>query len=141
MAQVILDLDPKVARRVYVMQNVVWVWLGLVGIVSCVQFFVDPSAIKMTAIGHKLSNGLDVGWSVGYGVGGTFIALGIMLIRTRTEVVGHIFFAGAVLVNAIAVLDVAGPGLAFWTILGIAAASLARMFYLLRWARGARGGA
>src|SRR5688572_18614801 len=72
-----LSLHEKFPLWMYRIQNMLWVWLGLAGMLACFQFFLDPSSIAETSLGKQLSGPVDDAWNLCFGIGGFVIAAGV----------------------------------------------------------------
>lgn len=97
-------LPTHVVHRV----NRALVFLGAALIASGLRFFVDPSALAKTAIGHALPGIWDDAWSACYVLGGVLIVAGVALRRPRLELPGVTITITAILVNGGAIVVVAG---------------------------------
>lgn len=118
------------ARRLYRMQNGVWLALGFAAVLGAITFWTDPESVQKTAIGYSLQGITDDIWNACYMTGGLFIGVGIWRVSHRTEIVGHMFLASGMATNAAAVLAVAGFITNFYTLVAIVIASVLRAWFL-----------
>lgn len=118
------------ARWLYRALNAIWIWVGLVCVLSAVQFYADPASIARSSIGHALDGPADDLWNIAWGIGGVLITYGVWTMRPAVEIIGHLFLTVAVLTNAIAVLVLLGPGPSAVISLGVGLASMTRVAYL-----------
>lgn len=130
------SLDRRRALRRYRAQNSIWLWLGVAAALSLITWLLDPQGeAGRTAIGRTLSGPMDDIWHVLLGAGGVLVFVGIWSFRVRAEIIGHMLVAVAVALNAAAVIAVTGLVATSLILIGVAAASASRMWYL--WVRAA----
>lgn len=123
----------KLEMKLYRVQNSVWLFFGFATIVACLTFFFDESSRTQTATAYQLSLTYQYIWNVSWGVGGILIIVGIWFWLSRVEVIGHVFFGGAILTSALAIfLTVRAFIPTLLTLIGFAAASFFRAYWILR---------
>lgn len=121
------------SRRLYRAQNAIWLWLGLAAIVSLAGWLIAPEdEATRSAIGRQLSSGLDDLWHYFLGFGGAAVTFGVWTLRVRAEMIGHLFVAVSVMLNAIAVTAVTGLVASAFILYGVALASGFRVWFLVQ---------
>lgn len=128
-----LEAARKLELRIYRIQNAVWLFLGAAAITSCLSFFLDTETRERSAVGLKLDPTYQYMWNVSWGVGGVLIIFGVWFWNSRVEVIGHIFFGGAILTQALAVFFAVRQFVpTLLTLLGFCAASFFRAYWILK---------
>lgn len=122
--------NEKLAHRLVLARDLIWVFLGLAAVMSCVQFFVDPQSVERSSLGRNLSGSIDDIWNIAWGLGGALIIYGVIARHNRLEIIGQIFFLAGIIPNAIAIVINVGGGPSFWTVLVAGVANVGRLYYL-----------
>lgn len=120
------------SRSLYRLANAIWVALGVAAILSTFSWFLDPDAAARTALGKNLSGPLDEGWQILWGIGGMALTIGVLWLKPRMEIIGHMFVSSSVLTNAVAVVVEVGVVPTAITYVAIASASTMRTYVLMR---------
>jgi hypothetical protein len=99
-------------RILGIMLNAWGVLIGGLSVIACAVFFLNPDdTLNATSVSQHLGPWDDV-WNVMYGVGGLLMVYGIVKPDRVADVIGLLLFAGAVLVNMLAVgIDFEGRAL------------------------------
>lgn len=119
-------------KWLYRAQNAIWLWLGAAAVMSLIAWLTDPAGeSRRSALGRTLSGPLDEVWHLVLGVGGVLVFAGVWRLAVRLEVIGHLFVALGVFINALAVAAVVGAGPSAFILFGVAFASAGRIWYLL----------
>jgi hypothetical protein len=85
------------------MLNAWGVLIGGLSVIACVVFFLNPEdTLNATSVSQQLGPWDDV-WNIMYGVGGLLMVYGIVKPDRVADVIGLLLFAGATLVNMLAV--------------------------------------
>jgi hypothetical protein len=112
-------------------RDLIWYWLGLAGVMSALQFYLNPEAVEHTAIGRQLTGVIDDLWNISYGLGGLLILIGLITRRGTGEMIGLAFFVAGIVPNAVAIaVTTHGAGPSFFTILAVGFACGGRLYYL-----------
>lgn len=132
MSRIVIELDDKKARWLYIFHNFIWVWLGLASLSSGVRYFISPEAAgaQESAANLALSGPLDEAWNITIALGGLLIVLGVLSMRHRTELLGHLFFTAGVFTNAAAVAILISVSYSFLILIGAGLGSMGRAAWL-----------
>jgi len=123
-------VDRPHAVRLYRAQNVVWVWLGVVALLSMISYFARP---HLGPVIVTPNHGFDITRNIAFGVGGVGITCGIWVVRRVVEVWGHIFFATGAILTAIGEVTLHLDAVSIITTAGVAVASALRVWYIVAW--------
>lgn len=108
--------------------------IAFVGAVTSISFFVSPDDLARSPVGIAL-HPWDYVWNAGYFIGAVGILIGLWKGRGDVEAGGLLFLAGAIFVQAGAVLDIVGwaRGVVGITVyLSIIGACIARVVLIFR---------
>lgn len=123
-------VNERVVKRLALARDMIWIFLGLAGVLAAAQFFLDPGTTERSSIGRNLDGPVDDLWYSFWAMGGLTIMYGIIRLRPRTEIVGQMFFLAGILPNAVAIAIEIGGGPSFWTIMVAGFANAGRIYYL-----------
>lgn len=123
----------KLELRMYRIQNSVWLFFAFASVVACLAFVFDEETRKQTATYYQLDQTYQYAWNVSWGIGGILVFWGVWFWRSRVEVIGHIFFGGAIFTSCLAIfLTVREFVPTLLTLLSFTAASFFRAWWILR---------
>jgi hypothetical protein len=127
--------NEKQALYLYRSQNLIWIWLGVASVLAAVSYFSRPT-LGVVLVSSSVV--LDISRELLFAIGGIMITAGVWTIRRAVEVLGHIFFATGATLNAIATITiphitVGGHIVTAITLLGVAAASGFRAYFIVEW--------
>ncbi len=115
----------------YLASNAFELFVCLLAMLTCVQFFLDPGA--NVAVG-TLAHPWDYVWNGLYGAGALLVVFGLVAVSPRIEVVGLFLFTAAVLINLVIAIQLYAASA--WVVVpvyvGFALASLVRAHFLFR---------
>jgi hypothetical protein len=122
---------PQTPRGAYLAAHAFELFTASLAIFAAAAFFAQPDQLARSAVGQAV-HPFDYAWNVSYGLGGILVTVGILRRAEWLEVAGLSFFAGAVLVNGVAIFLERGlTGLASAPpLIGFAIASVSRIAYL-----------
>lgn len=118
-------------RRIRFEANGFEAMIAIACTVSALRFFLDPDALSRSPVGQVL-HPWDYLWSVGFLLGGLGILAGLWFGRGDFEVFGLLFLAGAVTVQASAVLRMGEDkitGVIVYAAVALACAARARLIW------------
>ena len=121
------------ARKYSVYRNAWALWIGILSVFTGVYYLVDPEALlRSNALAETLKT-WAYAWNILYLIGGLGIVYGLLKPNRSIDVAGLAFFAGAVIINAVAVMTVRGPAGASGAVLfGFAIAAIMRLRAVLK---------
>lgn len=92
----------------HVLNNLVWVWLGLACIASALTFFFDPATALAASPLHQFLRPWDAIWQVLFAISGVGIIAGLFTEKPHIEAAALMIFAGALTINFLAIVVVVG---------------------------------
>jgi hypothetical protein len=129
-------LDPSKKKglllRLFLYANAWALSLGLLAVITSISYFIDPDTLlKNNALGESLRN-WAYAWNVLYFFGGMGMVVGLVKRSRPIDMAGLIFMAGALIINAFAILAIRGGAAAASApaLIALALAALARVRYL-----------
>lgn len=129
-------LDPTKRKglrlRLFLYANAWAFSLGLLAVVTSISYFLDPDTLlENNALGESLRS-WAYAWNVLYFFGGLGMVVGLVKRHRPTDMAGLIFMAGALLINAFAILAIRGGAAAASApaLIALTLAALARVRYL-----------
>lgn len=129
---------PVSVRQAYIEANIFELFVALLALTSSVSYFIDPHTAGGLAVSHVAFP--DVAWAAMYGTGSFLVCLGLVTIRGQVEAAGLVLFAGAVVIQALAVASVGGWSsyVGVLILVSFAAASLTRLWVIVNVIRAQR---
>src|SRR3954451_23338009 len=94
------------ARRAHLEANVFELFVALLACTAAASYFIDPHTASGLAVTHVEFP--DILWNLMYGCGAALVVTGLVLMRGQVEAAGLVLFAGAVVIQALAVAEVGG---------------------------------
>lgn len=119
------------ARRAYRLRESIVAVMGFFGALGGLSFFVDPSSVDQSAIGHNLTGPWDELWSAAWLIGGLLVMAGVLRPARLVELFGWCIFVPAVIPYAVAVIALAGFPPALFPALAVGVGGLARIMYFV----------
>lgn len=136
-----VDVSAEVARdarrtalRAHRLAHGGWAVIGIIVAFGGATFFMDPSSVSNSAIGHQLSGPVDDLWNLAWLIGGVLIAYGCLRPDRIVELAGQLLFVIAVVMYTVAIFVEAGKPPGAFLALAIAGASVLRIAYLIYYA-------
>lgn len=118
-------------RVVYIGDNMIWVWLALACVATCITYLFLPEQLERSTIGHVLEP-LVLVWNVSFGAGGVAILYGIFRDQPQVEAFGLCCFTGGLIVLSVAIVTATGPTVGAFTYPALAGAAVWRVLRLIR---------
>jgi hypothetical protein len=120
-------------RYAHIFANAWPFWIGVLSVMGAVAYFIDPNVLlHRSLIGQQLK-GWAYAWNALYLVGGLGMVIGILRLSSAIDVFGLCCFAGAILIQAMAVLSTHPPTpfLSAATFVGLFLAAVMRIAAIL----------